>query len=131
MDLDFIEEDNFQVTEPQTEDAAQSAQPSIQLKPTLLSAVSELLVSFDEKYPTLPSAPSLHPFSLTPPDTEVLENISHMTGVLANCLAGHVTSADPRYVTRMQEYTNHADAWFQVSLSLTRVSCHFAHLNVK
>ena len=116
MDLDYIEDDDFQTAEPAEE--PEKAQQTTQLRPTLLTAVSELLATFDEKYPALPAAPFLHPFSPTPPDTDVLESISHIVGVISNCLAGHVSSQDSRYVTRTQEYTTHADSWLQVRTPL-------------
>lgn len=117
MDLDAIEEDTFLNVEPDVDEASKSSQKATQLRPTLLSTISELITSFDEKYPKTPAPSTLHGFSPKPPDTEILESILHASGVIATTLASHIPSGDERHELRSREYTNHADAWFQVSLS--------------
>ncbi|KAG8874941.1 hypothetical protein FRB97_005517 [Tulasnella sp. 331] len=113
MDLDAIEEDTFLNVEPEVDEASKSTHKAIQLRPTLLSTISELIASFDEKYPTMPAPSNLHGFSPKPPDTEILESILHASGVIATTLASHIPSGDERYELRSREYTSHADAWFQ------------------
>lgn len=117
MDLDAIEEDTFQNVEPEVDEAAKSTQKATQLRPTLLSTISELITSFDEKYPIMPAPSTLHSFSPKPPDTDTLEGILRASGVIATTLASHIPSVDERYELRSREYTNHADAWFQVSFA--------------
>ncbi|KAG8908021.1 hypothetical protein FRB99_000839 [Tulasnella sp. 403] len=112
MDLDDIADDTFAPPEPQPEETRPAEpQPEVQLRPSLLTAVSELIASFDEKYPTAPAPSHLHPFSPNPPDTEILETILQVAGIVTGSLAGHTQSTDPRFVTRAQEYTNHAGSW--------------------
>ncbi|KAG8843775.1 hypothetical protein FRB96_003737 [Tulasnella sp. 330] len=113
MDLDAIEEDTFLNVEPEVDEASKSTHKATQLRPTLLSTISELITSFDEKYPTMPAPSNLHGFSPKPPDTEILESILHASGVIATTLASHIPSGDERYELRSREYTSHADAWFQ------------------
>lgn len=119
MDLDAIEEDTFlNVLEPEPDQSAKA--PATQLRPSLLTTVSELIASFDEKYPAVPPAPStLHPLAPAPPDTEVIENILHAVGVIATTLASHVPSGDDRYEKRSEDYTRNADSWLYVSVLQT------------
>lgn len=124
MDLDAIEEDNFAVVEPQAEESSQNETHKLaQLRPSLLTAVSELIATFDEKYPTVPTPSALHPFSPTPPDTDILDSIIQVAGAITTSLASHVPATDPRFVTRAQEYTSHADTWLQVNSC--RITCAF------
>lgn len=115
MDLDAIEEDTFPNAEPEVEDASKE-QRTTQLRPSLLTTVSELIAQFDEKYPKTPAPSALHPFSPEPPDTDILESVLHASGIIATTLAGHIPSSDERYESRSLEYVNHADAWLQVSI---------------
>ncbi|KAG9018090.1 hypothetical protein FRB90_012328 [Tulasnella sp. 427] len=118
MDLDSIEED-FVAVDVQPEEPQADAQPAIPLRPSLITALSELIATFDEKYPTIPPAGSLHPFSPTPPDTEVLESILRVAPMITASLAS-VAQANihPRFILRTKEYTNHADAWLKSQIKV-------------
>ncbi|KAG8995425.1 hypothetical protein FRB94_009737 [Tulasnella sp. JGI-2019a] len=126
MDLDAIEEDAFLNVEPEVDDASKSAQKTTQLRPTLLSTISGLIASFDEKYPKVPAPSTLHAFSPEPPDTEILESILHASGVIATTLASHVPASDERFELRSREYTNHADSWFSPQLRVRDIFRHIA-----
>ncbi|KAG9046628.1 hypothetical protein FS837_003950 [Tulasnella sp. UAMH 9824] len=113
MDLDSIEED-FVAVDVQPEEPQADAQPAIPLRPSLITALSELIATFDEKYPVIPPASDLHPFSPTPPDTDILESILRVTPMITASVAS-VAQANihPRFILRTKEYTNHADTWLK------------------
>ncbi|KAG8980417.1 hypothetical protein FRC05_006048 [Tulasnella sp. 425] len=114
MDLDSIEED-FVAIDVQPEEPQGDAQPAVSLRPSLIMALSELIATFDEKYPVIPSAGDLHPFSPTPPDTDVLDSILRVAPMITASLASVAqTKIPPRFILRTKEYTNHADTWLKL-----------------
>lgn len=118
MDLDSIEED-FVAIDVQPEEPQGDAQPAVSLRPSLIMALSELIATFDEKYPVIPSAGDLHPFSPTPPDTDVLDSILRVAPMITASLASVAqTKIPPRFILRTKEYTNHADTWLKVRRTL-------------
>ncbi|KIO21364.1 hypothetical protein M407DRAFT_29022 [Tulasnella calospora MUT 4182] len=118
MDLDSIEED-FVGVDVQPDEPQADARPAIPLRTSLITALSELIATFDEKYPVIPPASDLHPFSPTPPDTDVLESILRVTPMITASVAS-VAQANihPRFILRTKEYTNHADAWLKSQIKV-------------
>jgi hypothetical protein len=114
MDLDAIEEDSFVPAEPQNDTPEAQIAPS--LRPSILIAVSDLIAAFDLKYSRVPSPTNLHLYAAAPPDTEVLANIIQASGTILNSLASHIPSQDPKYESRVKEYTKHAGQLLQVRM---------------